>query len=453
MIGQTAWGYHFGILCFISARYWEHASTRQTDMVDWYFCWVLCFCSRTRPRRSGGWCSLSPLLFSALAPECLCSSPPPIVSGGPREGIPRRVRWQPTKTTPREQFIDDIIITNCDVTVLEHLCQVILNCWLLKTRSFPVVQDGASFARAWRLVDIKKLFLTIGYLMNSSNFKTPLFKSNLFCRSNFKTWTDILEIIENTLWALTEHVNSLILEIIENTLWDLTEHVKKLTVWLLRSSRILCELWRSMWTVSCQRWILHSILKPDSIKQRVKGGEEDNVSPTGLPQVWKPSGRNVVFFPSLHPLLDTITILSFKRNFETLNCLTGFNLFFFTVLVLFMSPTKMTTKPGSCGSIIFRRKHSQTPGNLFGFNVSTFIPRPFSKFGWDRKGGGGGGRRGELTCTLVHGQHNVNAIQKPSQPIQNSLIFTSTLNKLPLPFPLDFDRGMVGKGVLTSQMT
>ena len=33
----------------------------------------------------------------------------------------------------------------------------------------------------------------------------------------------------------------------------------------------------------------------------------------------KPSGRNVVFFPSLHPLLDTITILSFKRNFFSLS--------------------------------------------------------------------------------------------------------------------------------------
>ena len=43
----------------------------------------------------------------------------------------------------------------------------------------------------------------------------------------------------------------------------------------------------------------------------MKGGKEDNV-------LRKPSGQNVVFFPSLHPLLDTITILSFKRNFMVL---------------------------------------------------------------------------------------------------------------------------------------
>ena len=49
--------------------------------------------------------------------------------------------------------------------------------------------------------------------------------------------------------------------------------------------------------------------------------EADNVSPTGLPQVrpeeaqWAKRCLLSLLFPSPHPLLYTINILSFKRNF------------------------------------------------------------------------------------------------------------------------------------------
>ena len=47
---------------------------------------------------------------------------------------------------------------------------------------------------------------------------------------------------------------------------------------------------------------------------------------------------NVVFFPSLHPLLDTITILSFKRNF--MRCRTSFVLLRSTIMAL---PRRLST--------------------------------------------------------------------------------------------------------------